>query len=254
MELEHRFTVPAGLEETWAHFNDIEGVAGCFPGATVTEADSESFSGTVKVKLGPVALVYNGSGTFLEKDEAAHRLVIDAKGKDKRGNGTAGALVTAVMSDAGPGSTEVSVTTDLSITGKAAQFGRGNVIKDVSDKLLGQFVSCLEQQLVDSGTPDAPLGEESAPAPPPGEATTPAGTAAGAPEPAPPAEPMAQPAAVVPPTPPPSPASPTPAPRQSDDSINLGATVLPVLARAYWKPAVAVLVAVVVVIYLLVRD
>jgi carbon monoxide dehydrogenase subunit G len=246
MELEHRFTVPAGLEETWAHFNDIEGVAGCFPGATVTEADSESFSGTVKVKLGPVALVYNGSGTFLEKDEAAHRLVIDAKGKDKRGNGTAGALVTAVMSDAGPGSTEVSVTTDLSITGKAAQFGRGNVIKDVSDKLLGQFVSCLEQQLVAGGTPDAPPEEESAPVVPPGGATTSATPAADAPEPA----------AAVPPAPPPvpSPASPSPAARPSDDSINLGATVLPVLARAYWKPAVGVLVALLVVIYLLVRD
>jgi carbon monoxide dehydrogenase subunit G len=246
MELEHRFTVPAGLEETWAHFNDIEGVAGCFPGATVTEADSESFSGTVKVKLGPVALVYNGSGTFLEKDEAAHRLVIDAKGKDKRGNGTAGALVTAVMSDAGPGSTEVSVTTDLSITGKAAQFGRGNVIKDVSDKLLGQFVSCLEQQLVAGGTPDAPPEEESAPVLPPGGATTSATPAADAPEPA----------AAVPPAPPPvpSPASPSPAARPSDDSINLGTTVLPVLARAYWKPAVGVLVALLVVIYLLVRD
>jgi carbon monoxide dehydrogenase subunit G len=246
MELEHRFTVPAGLEETWAHFNDIEGVAGCFPGATVTEADSESFSGTVKVKLGPVALVYNGSGTFLEKDEAAHRLVIDAKGKDKRGNGTAGALVTAVMSDAGPGSTEVSVTTDLSITGKAAQFGRGNVIKDVSDKLLGQFVSCLEQQLVAGGTPDAPPEEESAPVLPPGGATTSATPVADAPEPA----------AAVPPAPPPapSPASPSPAARPSDDSINLGATVLPVLARAYWKPAVGVLVALLVVIYLLVRD
>jgi carbon monoxide dehydrogenase subunit G len=246
MELEHRFTVPAGLEETWAHFNDIEGVAGCFPGATVTEADSESFSGTVKVKLGPVALVYNGSGTFLEKDEAAHRLVIDAKGKDKRGNGTAGALVTAVMSDAGPGSTEVSVTTDLSITGKAAQFGRGNVIKDVSDKLLGQFVSCLEQQLLAGGAPDAPPEEESAPVLPPGGATTSATPAADAPEPA----------AAVPPAPPPvpSPASSSPADRPSDDSINLGATVLPVLARAYWKPAVGVLVALLVVIYLLVRD
>jgi carbon monoxide dehydrogenase subunit G len=246
MELEHRFTVPAGLEETWAHFNDIEGVAGCFPGATVTEADGESFSGTVKVKLGPVALVYNGSGTFLEKDEAAHRLVIDAKGKDKRGNGTAGALVTAVMSDAGPGSTEVSVTTDLSITGKAAQFGRGNVIKDVSDKLLGQFVSCLEQQLVAGGTPDAPAEEESAPVLAPGDATTSATPAADAPEPA----------AAAPPTSPPvpTPASPSPAARPSDDSINLGATVLPVLARAYWKPAVGVLVALLVVIYLLVRD
>jgi len=255
MELEHRFTVPAGLETTWAHFNDIEGVAGCFPGATVTEADAESFKGTVKVKLGPIALVYNGTGTFVEKDEATHRLVIDAKGKDKRGNGTAGAMVTAVMSEAGPASTEVAVTTDLSITGKAAQFGRGNVIKDVSDKLLGQFVSCLEQRLVASGTPDAPLGEESAPAPPPGDATTPASTTSGAPEPVVPEEPTVQPAAAaaVPPATP-SPASPAPAPRQSDDSINLGATVLPVLLRAYWKPGVAVLVALIVVIYLLARD
>ncbi len=270
MELEHRFTVPADVEKTWAHFNDIEGVAGCFPGATVTEADAESFTGTVKVKLGPIALVYNGSGTFVEKDEAAHRLVIDAKGKDKRGNGTAGAMVTAVLSEAGPGSTEVAVSTDLSITGKAAQFGRGNVIKDVSDKLLGQFVSCLEQQLVASGTLDAPPGEESAPAPPPGDATTPASTTSGTPEPA--AEPAAssaagnaadppvqQPAAVVPPAPatPTAPPSMPPsgsAPRQSDDSLNLGATVLPVLLRAYWKPAVVVLVALLVVIYLLVRD
>ncbi len=159
----------------------------------MTGADAESFTGTVKVKLGPIALVYNGSGTFVEKDEAAHRLVIDAKGKDKRGNGTAGAMVTAVMSEAGPGSTEVAVSTDLSITGKAAQFGRGNVIKDVSDKLLGQFVSCLEQQLVAHGTLDAPPGEESAPAPSPGDATTPASTTSGAPEPA--AEPAASSAA-----------------------------------------------------------
>ena len=159
MELHHRFTVPAGVEETWAHFNDIQGVAGCFPGATVTEADAESFTGTVKVKLGPIALVYNGSGTFVEKDEAGRRMVIDAKGKDKRGNGTAGATVTATMTESGPDSTDVEVSTDLNITGKAAQFGRGNVIKDVSDKLLGQFVSCLEQQVGSGDTrTDAPPG------------------------------------------------------------------------------------------------
>ena len=260
MELEHRFTVPAGLEETWAHFNDIEGVAGCFPGATVTEADAESFAGTVKVKLGPIALVYNGTGTFVEKDEAAHRLVIDAKGKDKRGNGTAGAMVTAVMSDAGNGSTEVAVATDLSITGKAAQFGRGNVIKDVSDKLLGQFVACLEQQLNTSAPPDAPSGEESAPAPPPGDATTefpepPASTASGTPEPAAPtAAGEAGPEQPVEQTPPTRPSPPGAAPRRSDDAIDLGATVLPVLVRAYWKPAAAVLVLLLVIIYLLVRD
>ena len=269
MELHHRFTVPAGVEETWAHFSDIEGVAGCFPGATVTEADAESFSGTVKVKLGPIALVYNGSGTFIEKDDSAHRMVIDARGKDKRGNGTAGAKVTATMTEAGPGSTDVDVATDLSITGKAAQFGRGNVIKDVSDKLLGQFVSCLEQRLgAGSGAPtDAPPGEESAPTPPPGAApTTAADAATAAARPAVPTRPpprrrcqtrrhrrlgeprqRPRPAAGPPP--------PRPQPRQQDDAIDLGATVLPVLLRAYWKPAVAVIAVVGAIIWWLVgRD
>jgi uncharacterized protein len=210
----------------------------------VTEADTESFAGTVKVKLGPIALVYNGTGTFVEKDEAAHRLVIDAKGKDKRGNGTAGALVTAVMSDAGNGSTEVAVTTDLSITGKAAQFGRGNVIKDVSDKLLGQFVACLEQQLTAADAPDAPPGEGSAPVVPEEprdeasrRAVEPAASTAGG-------EAAGQPAA---------PEAPS-VPRRSDDSLDLGTTVMPVLLRAYWKPAVAVLLVILVIIYLLVRD
>ena len=147
MELTHRFTVPTSVEETWAHFNDIASVAECFPGATVTSVDGESFSGSVKVRLGPIALVYNGSGTFVEKDEAAHRFVVDAKGRDKRGNGTAGATVTLSMSPvADGGATDVEVVTDLSITGKPAQFGRG-VMQDVSDKLLGQFVECLESRL-----------------------------------------------------------------------------------------------------------
>ncbi len=153
MELSHQFTVPIGVEETWAHFNDIASVAECFPGAVVTEADESSFSGSVKVKLGPIALLYNGSGTFIEKDEAAHRFVVDAKGKDKRGNGTAGAKVVVTMSDAA-GATDVKVDTDLAITGKPAQFGRG-VMQDVSDKLLGQFVACLEQQLAGDPEPEA---------------------------------------------------------------------------------------------------
>ena len=245
VELQHRFTVPAGVEETWAHFNDIESVAGCFPGATVTEADAESFAGSVKVKLGPIALVYNGSGTFVEKDEATHRMVIDARGKDKRGNGTAGAMVTATMAEAGPGQTEVEVTTDLNITGKAAQFGRGNVMKDVSDKLLGQFVACLEQRMAATGAApaDAPPEEESAPTSPPGDTT-----------PAPTEDAVAPPAPPVPTAPAPV-AQPAPAARQEDEALDLGATVLPVLARAYWKQAAAVLAVVVVVIWWLVaRD
>ncbi len=145
MELTHRFTVPAPVEETWATFNDIEGVAGCFPGATVTSVEGDTFQGSCKVKLGPIALVYNGSGTFLDKDDTNHSMKIDAKGKDKRGNGTAGAKVTATMTANGD-STDVVVITELAITGKPAQFGRG-VMQDVSDKLLGQFVACVEKKL-----------------------------------------------------------------------------------------------------------
>ncbi len=161
MELTHSFTVPAPIGETWAHFNDIEGVAGCFPGAAVTSVEGDDFKGTCKVKLGPIALTYSGSGTFLEKDEEAHRFVIEAKGKDKRGNGTAGATVTATMAGNGDSATDVTVLTDLSITGKPAQFGRG-VMQDVSDKLLQQFVECLESRLAGSAETGA---AEEAPAP-----------------------------------------------------------------------------------------
>ena len=105
MDLNHSFTVPASLAETWRTFEDIESVAGCFPGATVTEVDGNDFKGTCKVKLGPIAMVYSGSGTFVERDEAARRFVVDARGKDKRGNGTAGAVVTATFEEEAPSRT-----------------------------------------------------------------------------------------------------------------------------------------------------
>ncbi|MBA2550079.1 MAG: SRPBCC family protein [Nocardioidaceae bacterium] len=141
MDLTHQFTVPASIEETWAAFNDLERVAPCFPGATLTSVEGDDFTGACKVKLGPISLQYTGTGRFVQRDEAAHRAVIEAKGKDKRGNGTAAATVTAQLSEAADG-TLVEVSTDLAITGKPAQFGRG-VMQDVSNKLLGQFVECL---------------------------------------------------------------------------------------------------------------
>src|SRR6476661_5346441 len=139
---------------------DLEKVGACFPGATVTSATEDGFEGTVKVKLGPIALVYAGSGTFTERDDTAHRAVIEAKGKDKRGNGTAGATVTIQLSDTGEGSTRADVQTDLAVTGKPAQFGRG-VMQDVSDKLLGQFVGCIEGKIGDAN----PVAAEAAPVP-----------------------------------------------------------------------------------------
>jgi carbon monoxide dehydrogenase subunit G len=225
MDLNHRFTVPTSVEETWARFQDIASVAECFPGAQVTSVDGDTFQGTCKVKLGPIALTYAGSGTFVEKDEAAHSFVVEAKGRDKRGNGTAGATVTLTMAPASVG-TDVEVNTDLSITGKPAQFGRG-VMQDVSDKLLGQFVSCLEQRLGESAEP-AP--EEDAALEPPHEALS---------------EPVAEPPTAAatggpPPAAPRPPTPPTPAP--GDDAIDLGATVLPVLIKSYWKQGVIGLV------------
>jgi carbon monoxide dehydrogenase subunit G len=151
VELTHGFTVPASVDDAWAAFNDLERIAPCFPGASLTSYDGESFEGLVKVKLGPISLQYAGAGRFAERDEAAHRAVIEAKGKDKRGNGTAAATITASLTSAGDAGTDVTVTTDLTITGKPAQFGRG-VMQDVSDKLLGQFASCLETKLGESAT------------------------------------------------------------------------------------------------------
>ncbi|NUO89745.1 MAG: SRPBCC family protein, partial [Dermatophilaceae bacterium] len=156
MELTHSFTVPTSVDEAWALFMDLERVGGCFPGATVTEVTDDGFSGTVKVKLGPIALVYSGSGSFVERDDAAHRAVIEAKGKDKRGNGTAGATVSIQLAPDGDG-TRADVTTDLAVTGKPAQFGRG-VMQDVSDKLLQAFVACIEKQLGESGAEAAVAG------------------------------------------------------------------------------------------------
>ena len=208
MELTHEFTVPATVDQTWEALNDIESVAGCFPGATVTSAEGDAFQGSCKVKLGPIALVYNGSGSFVEKDEASHTMRIEAKGKDKRGNGTAGADVVATLIDSGP-ETQVKVVTDLAITGKPAQFGRG-VMQDVSNKLLDQFVDCLRGKVGD--VHDA---ANAAAAPAAVTASAPAVT---------PAPSMAPPEPVEATRPPPE-----------DDALDLGATVLPVLVKTYGK-------------------
>lgn len=150
MDLEHHFTVQASVDQTWTALNDPEQVAPCFPGATLTGVQGDKFTGSAKIRLGPIALQYNGVGTYVERDESARRVVIEARGKDKRGNGTANATITAQLSS-GVGGTAVHVSTDLAITGKPAQFGRG-VMQDVSDKLLWQFVACLQTKL---GAPEA---------------------------------------------------------------------------------------------------
>jgi len=145
VQLEHTFTVPAGVEQAWQVLLDIERIAPCLPGAAIDSVDGDDFTGTVKVRLGPIGLTYKGKATFIEKDAVAHRTVIDARGKDARGNGTATATITATLVPDGAG-TAVTVLTDLNITGKPAQFGRG-VMVDVGNKLIGQFADCLAGKL-----------------------------------------------------------------------------------------------------------
>ena len=149
MQLEHQFSVPVPVDRAWEVLLDVERVAPCMPGATVDAVDGDSFTGQVKVKVGPITVSYAGKASFLEKDAAAHRAVVSAKGRETRGSGTAAATVTASMTDDGD-STRVSVVTDLAITGRPAQFGRG-VMNDVGNKLLGQFAACLADRLAGVG-------------------------------------------------------------------------------------------------------
>ncbi len=151
MKLEHSFTVPADLDTVWQAVLDPDRVAPCMPGATLAEVDGDSFTGSVKVKLGPISLLYKGTGEFLTKDAESRTIVIKASGKDARGNGTASATVTVSLTADGA-ATLGSVDTDLSITGKPAQFGRG-LIAEVGGKILDTFAACLATKLAPETTP-----------------------------------------------------------------------------------------------------
>lgn len=161
MQLENTFTIEAPLDKAWAALNTPETIAPCFPGATLTEYEGDSFSGTVKVKLGPISLTYKGKGTYVERDEAAHRVVIEASGRDSRGNGTASATVTGSLAADGPDKTAVTMVTDMTITGRPAQFGRG-VISDVADKIIGQFAGCVARKLAPPVEEEAPSAADTA--------------------------------------------------------------------------------------------
>jgi carbon monoxide dehydrogenase subunit G len=171
VQLENSFTVPVPIDEAWRVLLDIERIAPCMPGAALDTVNGDDFTGRVKVKLGPINLTYQGKASFIEKDEAAHKAVIDARGKDQRGNGTAAAVVTAQLAAEGS-VTRVDVLTDLNITGRPAQFGRG-VMTDVGNKLLGQFADKLAAQLVEGDAQGDAARAESA-------ASKVAATAAGA--------------------------------------------------------------------------
>jgi carbon monoxide dehydrogenase subunit G len=168
VQLEHSFSIPAGIDEAWKILLDVERIGPCLPGTVIQSVDGDAVTGTVKVKLGPINLTYKGTANFVEKDETAHRAVVDAQGRDARGTSTAAALVTARLSEE-DGTTTVHVNTELDITGKPAQFGH-SVMADVGSKLLGQFADALAATLR-GPEPEPAAGESS------GAAAIPAGTA-----------------------------------------------------------------------------
>ena len=149
MELNHEFRVGIPVEDAWKVLTDVERIAPHMPGAQLQEVEGDEYRGIVKVKVGPITAQYKGAATFLEQDQEAGRVVLKASGRDTRGQGNANATITATLHAEGDG-TKVTVATDLTVTGKVAQFGRG-VMADVSSKLLGQFVDSLEKDLQQSG-------------------------------------------------------------------------------------------------------
>ncbi|HXY42593.1 MAG TPA: SRPBCC family protein [Acidimicrobiales bacterium] len=146
MELTNEFEVAVPVAEAWAVLTDVERIAPCLPGAELKEIEGDEYRGVVKVKVGPITASYRGAAHFKEKDEKAHRAVLEAEGRETRGQGNASATITATLAPSGVG-TKVQVSTELSITGKVAQFGRG-VLADVSAKLLDQFVHNLETMVL----------------------------------------------------------------------------------------------------------
>jgi carbon monoxide dehydrogenase subunit G len=151
MELTNEFRVGVSVPEAWKVLTDVERIAPMLPGAQLQEIEGDEYRGVVNVKVGPITAQYKGQATFVERDEGEGRVVLKASGRETRGQGNASALITATMTPDGD-ATKVSVVTDLTVTGKVAQFGRG-VLAEVSSKLIGQFVDSLEADLAAAGNP-----------------------------------------------------------------------------------------------------
>jgi uncharacterized protein len=165
VDLTNEFRVGVPVERAWEVLTDVERIAPCMPGAQLQEIEGDEYRGIVKVKVGPITAQYKGAARFVQQDEAGRRAVLRAEGRETRGQGNANATITAQLEPDGDG-TKISVMTDLTITGRVAQFGRG-VLADVSSKLLGQFVQALEADVLKGGAaiarPAAPPATEAAP-------------------------------------------------------------------------------------------
>jgi len=167
VELNNDFEVAAPIDLVWSVLTDVERIAPCLPGAQLLEVEGDEFRGVVKIKVGPITAQYKGAASFVERDDAGYRAILSAEGRDTRGAGNAAANITAELEVTDVG-TKVTVTTDLTVTGKVAQFGRG-VMADVSKKLMGQFadnLSALMAPSSDEVAADAPVVDAAAEAPP----------------------------------------------------------------------------------------
>ena len=152
--MENEFTVDTTIDEAWKALNDLERVTPCLPGAQLTAEVGDEYEGTMTVKMGPVTQKYNGTVKIEDADESAHRAVIRADGKDARGQGTASATITSTLNEE-DGGVHVRVETDMHLTGRAAQFGRG-VQQEVATKLINQFAECLEKEIMGENTREEP--------------------------------------------------------------------------------------------------
>jgi len=164
MDLNHEFTVNVPVAEAWAILTDLERIAPCLPGAQLTEVEGDTYRGQVKIKVGPILAQFKGQASFVSRDDVAHKASLKGEGRDTTGKGNASAIITAELTSVTPTSTKCTVHTDLSISGKVAQFGRG-ALADVSDKLLAQFSENLNQLISAAPAPSAPVVAEAAPPP-----------------------------------------------------------------------------------------
>jgi carbon monoxide dehydrogenase subunit G len=257
MKIDNEFSVSVPIELAWPALTDLAEVSLCLPGARLTGVENDVYSGEVRVKVGPVVSEYAGTAQFAEKDDATYRAVIDAKGRDSRGAGNASAQITMQLEADGL-RTVVKVNTDLKITGKIAQLG-GGMIAEVSQKLLGQFVECLEAKLAApvpaelsdaaarSELPDAARSELSPDAPAGSEPPDPAARSELSPD-----ETAAAEHGGNGPTPPMPKVSPPPEPRPAPEPLDLmslaGGSLLKRLV-----PVLVILVVVAVVVFLIAR-
>jgi len=180
LKFEDSFTVPVARKEVWDALTDIERIYPALPGAELIEVKDNEFHGLVTMKMGPITAKYQGTAKFDSQDEATGKLVINAEGRDKRGQGTARGLIEAEVISEGDAQTKVNMTNDIEITGKAAQFGRG-ILQDVSKEIMADFARNLEEMLTAPDGADESTGSDASAAPAAAESTP------AAPTPAPPA-------------------------------------------------------------------